>query len=199
MKFHNKTTFFHVWEEKLWGDRVDANNYFSSLTAWVTMIVSAIPICVGFFSTMGFESDLLLRGVEAGFVSVLVFGAFNIGESIIACQEVSIIIKRSLLLLLVLICASVLGVLLSLVIIAIVCIVLGIIVLYFVIGILNQSLSMPSLGSSKRTEDDADMEQTDRGRVKKDWESMDGLEMKDTHGHHYSRRSSLENFKRDDY
>ena len=197
MKFQNKTTFFHVWEEKLWGDRVDANDYFSTLTVWITTIATALAVCFKFFSSFEFNFELLEQGAGAGLCLALACWVFNCAESIIACKDVSIILKRSLLILLALLCGVVIGTLLSLVVIAIVCIIMFVLLCYFIIGFLNGTLNTPQIRSSEKY-DDPDIVDTNEGKVKKDWESMDGLEMIDTHCRHYSRKNSWETWKRDD-
>lgn len=140
MKFRNKATFFHVWEDQLWGDRVDANDNFSSLTVWITTIVTAIAVCSKFFSTFDFNPELLGEGAKIGLGTAILCWTFNFAESIIACKDVSVILKRSLLLLFVLLGGVIIGTLLSIVVIAIVCIVFAIIVFYFVVGLITGSL-----------------------------------------------------------
>ncbi len=191
-------TFFHLWEEKLWGDYVDANENFATLTIWLTLIITAAGVCVSAANSMSFNGDILMQGVTGGLGMVGLCWLFDVAESIVACKNVSTVFKRSFLLLATLIGAAAIGILLSVVIIVIVCIVFGILVIYLVGGLLSGSLSTPSRRLSKNRDDEQDMEQTNWGKVKKSWESMDGHEMTDTHGRHYSRSNIFENYKRDD-
>lgn len=191
----DKITFFYAIEEKLWDEKVDANKYFATLS------ILCIALLESWHTTGNFLESTFDWDVEMSVFRAIILLAYlwviNATESVFVCKDLKTAALRSFLILGAFILAYIAGVVLGLIIIAIVCIIMFVLLCYFIIGVLNGTLNTPQRHSSNKN-DDPDMEMTNEGWVKKDWESMDGLEMIDTHCHHYSRNSIWETWKRDD-
>lgn len=188
----DKITFFNSIEEKLWGEKVEANKYFA------TLCVLCIALLGAWHTAGSFLSSALDAPTEMSVFRALLLLAYlwvlNIAESVLACKDTKTATLRSLLVLGAFVCAYIVGVILGVIVIIIVCIVLVVIGLYFLMGMLNGSLNTSSGRSSSNEKDE--YEYTDNGMVKVSDMDSSRLRMTDVNGHDYARNSESDRWHR---
>ena len=152
MTFKDKITFFYALEEKLWNENVEANKYFGTLCVLFVALVGALNSVGGALQSM-LDVDAQ-PSVYASVALCLFVWGLNVAESIVACTNALTALKRSLLMLVVLLAACVAGIVLGGIIVAIVCIILFILFCVFLISMLTGSMNA-SLGGKRKwkTED----------------------------------------------
>ena len=194
----DKITFFYAIEEKLWGDKVNANKYFATICILGAALLGAWHTAGSFMeSAFGWAAEI---SIFYALMLVWYMWVINIAESVFACKDLVTATLRSLLILFSFVLAYVAGVILGTIVIIIVCVVLGLFALYIVLSMLSGSLNASMRSSSKSSDDDNyPTEDTKTGRVKVLNKSMDDLHMTDTDGHEYSRKSIWDRFERDYY
>lgn len=134
-----KITWFWTWEKKIWGDKVNANQYFATLSILFAAMLGA---CVGggmvFHEGFGWNTDTNL--VAIGALLILLWG-YNIAESIVASETAMIALWRSLLIMTCILMAFTIGVIASVVVIILVTI-------WFVLLLIGSLLSGSGHSSS---------------------------------------------------
>lgn len=114
----NKITLFQVLERKIWGDRINANPYFATLSILAVALAGAISGGGRLFYEW-FGWDLAMNNVAMAAFVVWVWG-YDVAESIVAAQGWKPALGRSLLLLTMLILAFTIGAVVSVVVICVV-------------------------------------------------------------------------------
>lgn len=140
MKLKDTITLLYRMDKKLWGDKIESNPYFASLSALFLAIFGGIYaiICI----VDGYVDD-----IEIIFSSVWGIWILNIGESIFATTDVKTPILRSLLLLLIFPLSFILGG-------VIVVVVILVVVLCLVLLLLSAALSNSSSSKKRYKLDD---------------------------------------------
>ncbi|WP_143029391.1 hypothetical protein [Alistipes timonensis] len=114
----NKMTFFGAIERNIWGDKINANPYFATLSILAVMLAGAVAGGGRLFYEW-FRWDMAMNNVAMAALIVWIWG-YNVAESIIAAEDWKVALGRSLLLLPVLILAFVFGAVASVVVICLV-------------------------------------------------------------------------------
>lgn len=104
MKIKDSITLLHRMDKKLWGEQIESNPYFASISALLISILGGIYaiICI----VDGYDDSSLYDGIIPAIYGIWIM---NIGESIFATKDVKTPILRSLLLLLIFPLSFVLG------------------------------------------------------------------------------------------
>lgn len=105
MKLKDKLTLLYRMDKRLWGDKIESNPYFASLSALFLAIYGGI-FAIQSIADSGTLNELSLAGIISPIWGIWVL---NIGESIFATKDVKTPILRSLLLLLIFPLSFVLG------------------------------------------------------------------------------------------
>lgn len=151
MTYKDKITFFYALEESLWGDKVEANHYFATLSILFVVLAGAFNSIGGALQSMfAINASPSLFGTAA--VCLYVWG-LNVAESIVACTDGLTALWRSLLMLLMTVLAFVGGVLLGGILVAIVCIILFAFVCIVLFKMLLGTQSSGSRNTRWKTED----------------------------------------------
>ena len=100
-------TFFGALERKIWGDKINANPYFATLSILAVMLAGAVSGGGRLFYEW-FGWDMAMNNVAMAALIVWVWG-YDVAESIVAAEDWKAALGRSLLLLPVLILAFVFG------------------------------------------------------------------------------------------
>lgn len=146
----NKITLFWILERKIWGDKINANPYFATLSILAVALAGAITGGGRLFYEW-FGWDMAMNNVAMATLIVWVWG-YDVAESIIAAQDWKSALGRSLLLLPVLVLAFAVGAAVSVVVICAVAIWLALLF----IGSALKSLGGRSGGTS--SDDDSSIE-----------------------------------------
>lgn len=105
MKIEDKLTLLHRMDKKLWGDKIESNPYFSSLSALFIAIYGGYFAIQCIADSDYLNNHLLVRNL----FPILGIWILNIGESIFATKDIKTPILRSLLLLLIFPLSFILG------------------------------------------------------------------------------------------
>ena len=134
MKLKNTITLLYRMDKKLWGDKIESNPYFASLSALFLAILGGLYAinCI----VDGYVDDDIY---EIVFPSVCGIWILNIGESIFATTDVKTPVLRSLLLLLIFPLSFILGGVI--VVVAILVVVLCLVLLLLSAALSNSSSS----------------------------------------------------------
>lgn len=133
MKIKDSITLLHRMDKKLWGEQIESNPYFASISALFISILGGIYaiLCIvdGYY-----DDSSLYDGIIPAIYGIWIM---NIGESIFATKDVKTPILRSLLLLLIFPLSFILG-----------GIVVVVVLLIVIIGLALLLMSAASSGSS---------------------------------------------------
>lgn len=134
MKFTDKLTFFYALEEKIWKDKIEANQFLGTLSILFVAVLGAIA---GGGNTLAnfFEWDTAPSMLAIVGTCIVVWGV-NMGESIVAASHWAVALLRSLFLLVIMALVWGLGYAASVIVIIIVSIVLALILFVFFIKII---------------------------------------------------------------
>lgn len=138
MKIKDSITLLHRMDKKLWGEQIESNPYFASMSALFIALLGGIYaiICIvdGYFDQINLYNNFI--------PAVYGIWILNIGESIFATKDVKTPILRSLLLLLIFPLSFILG-----------GIVVAVVLLIVIIGLalLLMSAASSNSSSSKKT------------------------------------------------
>lgn len=134
MKFTDKLTFFYALEEKIWKDKIEANQFLGTLSILFVAILGAIA---GGGNTLAdfFDWDTAPSMLAIVATCVVVWG-MNVGESIVASTHWLVALLRSLFLLVIMALVWGLGYAASVIVIIIVSIVLALILFVFFIKLM---------------------------------------------------------------
>lgn len=131
MKIQDKITFFYALEEKIWNEKIEANQYFGTLSILIVAVSGAL---VGGSNFLENSFDWNVHVSLFGTIGACLFlWGLNVGESIIASTTIKTMVLRSLLMLGVMAAAFGLGYVLSVVVIIIVTIILSLILLLVIL------------------------------------------------------------------
>lgn len=111
----NKMTFFGAIERNIWGDKINANPYFATLSIISVLLAGAVSGGGRLFYEW-FGWDMVMNNVAMAALIVWIWG-YNVAESIVAAEDWKVALGRSLLLLPVLILAFAFGFIASVVVI----------------------------------------------------------------------------------
>lgn len=174
MKITDKLTFFYTLEEKIWKDKIEANQYLGTISI---LLVALFGVIAGGGSAI---SDFLELGTEPSMrpivaTCVIIWGV-NMGESIVAASHWAVALMRSLFLLVIMAVAWGLGYVASIAVIVAVSIILVLLFLVLLIklilGLMTEKTYTvtDSFGNAKRdifgkkvTAKGAEMDSTLRG------------------------------------
>lgn len=143
-------TFFGALERKIWGDKINANPYFATLSILAVMLAGAVSGGGRLFYEW-FGWDMAMNNVAMAALIVWVWG-YDVAESIVAAEDWKAALGRSLLLLPVLILAFVFGAVASVVVICLV-------ILWLALMFISHALSSSGGRSKKRSADGSGPEQ----------------------------------------
>ena len=146
----NKITLFWVLERKIWGDRVNANPYFATLSILAVALAGAISGGGRLFYEW-FGWDMAMSNVAMAALIVWVWG-YDVAESIVASQGWKPALGRSLLLLPILALAFAVGAVVSVVVICV-------IVVWLVLLFISYALESSGGRSGSRSSDDSGPDQ----------------------------------------
>lgn len=108
-----KITWFWNLDKRIWGDKIEANRYFATLSIMYAVLMGAFTGGGRVFSEW-FGWNTATSIVAMGALLIFIWGV-NLAESIVASRTAMVALWRSLLLLLILILAFVFGVVTSVV------------------------------------------------------------------------------------
>lgn len=139
-------------EKKLWGDKVRSNIYLASVTILLAGLCgvfgaggdSVVMVVMG-------SSDFTLSNYCGGIFMLVMLWGLDVYESIVVSETVGIALKRSLLLLGIMLAAFFLGILLSIVVITIVAFVIGLFIMSVAFSAASGSMSGEGSSSSSGT------------------------------------------------
>ena len=134
MKITDKLTFFYTLEEKIWKDKIEANQYLGTISILLVALFGAIAgggSAISDFLELGTEPSM--RPIVA--TCVIIWGV-NMGESIVAASHWAVALLRSLFLLVIMALVWGLGYAASVIVIIIVSIVLALILFVFFIKLM---------------------------------------------------------------
>ena len=102
-----KMTWFWNWEKSIWGDKIETNRYFATLSI---MFVAVMGVFCGSGDTLRswFDWDTAISNLVACGMLIFIWG-LNVCESIMASMSASAMLGRSLMLLAVLVAAFFIG------------------------------------------------------------------------------------------
>lgn len=108
------TSWFREVDNKIWGEKIDANKYFTTLSITVTALYGAL---IGGSRTLysWFGWDFNIPNNVAILIILIMIYCGNVGESVVAAKKASVALWRSVMLLFVIAAAFVLGYLASVV------------------------------------------------------------------------------------
>lgn len=134
MKFTDKITFFYAIEEKIWKGRIEANQFFGTLSILFVAILGAIA---GGGNTMSnfFEWDTAPSMLSIVGTCIIVWGV-NMGESIVASTHWAVAVMRSLFMLVIMAVVWGLGYAASVIVIVIVSIILALLAFVLIIKLM---------------------------------------------------------------
>lgn len=142
----DKITFFYAIEEKLWGDKVNANKYFATICILSAALLGAWHTAGSFLeSAFGWAAEI---SIFYALMLVWYMWVINIAESVFACKDLLTATLRSLLLLFSFVLAYVAGVILGTIVIIIVCVVLFVLFLIFMFTLFAGNSRNPGLFES---------------------------------------------------
>lgn len=137
-------SFFHFIEEKLWGDKVNANKYFATLSILFAAMIGACH------TEAAYSLPLLRWNIDFPTQLLLILAVYlwmvNTAESVFACKEIETACLRSLLILLALGLAYGAGIFLGTVALVIVITILFLFAFYAIVNLLSNLFSTPSGG-----------------------------------------------------
>ena len=142
----NKITWFYNWEKRLWGDKIEANRYFATISILFSALLGVI--FAGGELIAGVANVNLTTPLVIVFALVAVVYSINVAESIMATTTIGSALGRSALLLLCMTAGLVVGVVATVV----VALIIGLyIVLFFIGGMLGGSSKKSGSSSSSNT------------------------------------------------
>lgn len=142
-------TFFGALERKIWGDKINANPYFATLSILAVMLAGAVS-GGGRLLYEWFGWDMAMNNVAMAALIVWVWG-YDVAESIVAAEDWKAALGRSLLLLPVLILAFMFGAVAS---VMVICLVILWLALMFISHALTSSGGRSGSRSGRSSSDD---------------------------------------------
>ena len=119
-----KIFIIHAIDKSIWGDKIDSNRYFASITLLFCTIMGAV---IGGYSYLDSMIDLNINiSITSCLCGLVTLVGLNIAESIMAATDADTAVLRSLLVSVLLILGFGLGVLASVIMLVIITIILGI-------------------------------------------------------------------------
>ncbi len=173
-------TWFKAIDNRIWGEKVDSNDYFATCSIMVAALIGAI-YGGGTVLNEWFDWNTI-NWAPISVICVIVDGLFacNVCESIIVSDSIGSSVGRSMLLMLAMALAAAAGYILAVVVVIIICLILGCIAIYVVGGIL--SAGSGSSGATHRLDDGTDVKES-RGLLgEKYYKSNDGRSFHDIGG-----------------
>jgi hypothetical protein len=167
MKFTDKLTFFYAIEEKIWNDKIEANQFLGTLSILFVAVLGAIA---GGGNTLAdfFDWDTAPSMLAIVATCVVVWG-MNVGESIVASTHWLVALLRSVFMLVVMGVVFGFGYAASVIVIVIVSIILALLFFVFLIKLMlgmmtEQKFNITdSLGNKITTAKGSMMDSTLRG------------------------------------
>lgn len=142
----DRFTLFHALEREIWGEKINANPYFATISIFAAALAGAL-FGGGRLFYEWFDWDVAVGNVAAAAFVVVVWG-YDVAESIVASESWKAVLGRSALLLPVLVLAFVIGAIVSVVVIVVVVVVLA---LWFMALFAEQALKSSGDRSSVRS------------------------------------------------
>lgn len=109
MALKDKMTWFYALDERMWGDKIEVNPYFSTVCLMLAGLWGAVVAVMVFFSSGSVDKDAIALISEP----LLLLWVMTVGESVMSATKVYVGVLRSLLFLLIIPLLFMLGVALS--------------------------------------------------------------------------------------
>lgn len=153
MKLKDKLTLLYRMDKRLWGEKIESNPYFASLSALFLAIYGGI-FAIQSIADSSTLNELSLAGIISPIWGIWVF---NIGESIFSTTDIKTPVLRSLLLLLIFPLSFILGVIVVVVVLLIVIIWLAWTIFSAVLGGSSSSKKTYKLDDGTEVERNSDL------------------------------------------
>lgn len=184
----NTVSFFHLLEKNIWGNRINTNVCFGTISILVSTVIAAITTGANIINGW-FDTDLQCSWYIS-MLAVLFIMVLNVQESILAAEDAKVAILRSLLVIGFILLGVIIGALTSVV----VAICVAILALIFFISLLSGAVggAMESGNKKGKTElHSGDIIDFMLGQEKISGStSFDGLEFHGDNGKTYVREST---------
>lgn len=187
----NTVSFFHLLEKNIWGDRINTNVCFGTISILVSTVIAAITTGASIINGW-FDTDLQCSWYISMLI-VLFIMVLNVQESILAAEDAKVAILRSLLVIGFILLGAIIGAITSVV----VAICVAILALIFCISLLSGAIGGATESGNKKGKTElhsGDIIDFMLGQEKISGStSFDGLEFRGDNGKTYVRESTSSN------
>ena len=188
--FKDKITFFYYWEEKFWGDKVDANKYFCTVCIIAVAIIGALTGGGNALKAM-FKLNTEISPIASAGLCIFIWG-LNMAESIVASNDALTALKRTML---ILACIAGTYIASGLLAVLVIIIVSAIVAIYIFLTLLGGLLDGSSSSSgSRREKEEQKLYDTEDGAITGNL-SFDSRTLYGDNGKKYYRESLIDKFK----